>query len=611
MSKEKKKKKFSWSALKESTRLFKYLRPYRYIFSIGLVMLFLSSVMTLIIMRLLGQLAGNGIANEQQQSGSDIFERLNIDINWGSIEAVLYILIVLLILQGLISFFRVYIFAYVTEKMMLTLRNDTYQHLIAMPMQFFNESRVGDLNSRISSDITTIQETLMTTLAELIRQTIIIVFGIGALVYFSPQLTLVMLAAVPVIMVVAVVFGRFIKRLGKETQNKVAESNVIVQETLSGISNVKSFVNEFYELARFGSSAADIRKYAMKGAIWRGLFSMFIIVFVFGAIILVIWQAAELMQKGELNSDLFFTFLLITGLVAGSIGGLASQLGALQRGIGSIENVMDIIDREGEDINLHEKPVVKNKIEGEIRFENVNFHYSSRKDIPVLKNVSFKINPGDQIALVGPSGSGKSTLASLLLRFYDPVSGQIFYDNKPAEDYELSELRSQIAIVPQEVILFGGTIRENIAYGKTDATAEEIEHAAKQANALEFINGFPEKMETLVGDRGIQLSGGQRQRIAIARAVLKNPSLLILDEATSSLDSESERLVQDALEKLMKGRTSVVIAHRLSTVKDATRILVINQGELVEEGTHHELLKKENGLYKHLSDLQFANNPTE
>jgi len=570
-------------------------------------LLFLSSLMTLVIMRLLGQLAGNGIDQKQEAAQPGVLKSLNIDIEWGSIEGVLSVLIVLLLLQGTISFFRVYIFAQVTEKMMLTLRKETYQHLISMPMQFFNESRVGDLNSRISSDITAIQETLTTTLAELIRQTIIIVFGIAALVYFSPQLTMVMLASVPVIMIVAVVFGRYIKKLGKETQNKVAESNVIVQETLSGISNVKSFVNEFYELTRFGNSAAQIRKFAMKGAIWRGFFSMFIIVFVFGAIITVIWQAAKLMQQGELDSDLFFTFLLITGLVGGSIGGLASQLGSLQKGIGSIENVLDIIEREGEAVTLDRSPEVKRKLAGKIKFDKVQFHYASRKDVEVLKNVSFSIESGEQIALVGPSGSGKSTLASLLLRFYEPIEGTIYYDGQPANEYELAELRSQIAIVPQEVILFAGSIRENIAYGKPEASEQEIEKAAKQANALGFINDFPEGMETVVGDRGIQLSGGQRQRIAIARAVLKDPAILILDEATSSLDSESERLVQEALDRLMEDRTSVVIAHRLSTVKNATRILVLNKGVLEEEGTHDELIANEEGLYKRLSDLQFQN----
>jgi ABC-type multidrug transport system fused ATPase/permease subunit len=603
----KKRKMISMSALKESMRIFKYLRPYRFVFSIGLVLLFLSSLMTLVIMRLLGQLAGNGIDQKQEAAQPGVLKSLNIDIEWGSIEGVLSVLIVLLLLQGTISFFRVYIFAQVTEKMMLTLRKETYQHLISMPMQFFNESRVGDLNSRISSDITAIQETLTTTLAELIRQTIIIVFGIAALVYFSPQLTMVMLASVPVIMIVAVVFGRYIKKLGKETQNKVAESNVIVQETLSGISNVKSFVNEFYELTRFGNSAAQIRKFAMKGAIWRGFFSMFIIVFVFGAIITVIWQAAKLMQQGELDSDLFFTFLLITGLVGGSIGGLASQLGSLQKGIGSIENVLDIIEREGEAVTLDRSPEVKRKLAGKIKFDKVQFHYASRKDVEVLKNVSFSIESGEQIALVGPSGSGKSTLASLLLRFYEPIEGTIYYDGQPANEYELAELRSQIAIVPQEVILFAGSIRENIAYGKPEASEQEIEKAAKQANALGFINDFPEGMETVVGDRGIQLSGGQRQRIAIARAVLKDPAILILDEATSSLDSESERLVQEALDRLMEDRTSVVIAHRLSTVKNATRILVLNKGVLEEEGTHDELIANEEGLYKRLSDLQFQN----
>jgi ABC-type multidrug transport system fused ATPase/permease subunit len=491
--------------------------------------------------------------------------------------------------------------------MMLALRNDTYQQLIRMPMQFFNEMRVGDLNSRISSDITTIQETFTTTIAEFIRQVIIIVFGVAFLFFFSAKLTLFMLATIPVIVIAAVVFGRFIRKLGKETQDRISESNVIVQETLSGINAVKSFANESYEALRYGKSAELILKYGMKSAIWRGVFSTFIIIFLFGAIAFVIWQGALLLQSGELSSSLFISFLLYTAMIGGSFGGLAAQYASVQRGIGAIEKVMDLLESEREKIELNQTVEPLN-LQGNIQFEDVSFHYASRADIRVLDHLSFTVKSGQQIALVGPSGAGKSTVVSMLLRFYEPVEGRVLIDGQDYRNFSLNSLRNEMAIVPQDVMLFGGSIAENIAYGKPGASDEEIREAAQQANALKFIEEFPDGMQTIVGERGIQLSGGQRQRIAIARAVLRNPRILILDEATSSLDSESERLVQDALENLMKGRTSIVIAHRLSTIRKSDLILVLEKGRLKEAGSHQELIERPDGLYRHLSELQFELN---
>jgi ABC-type multidrug transport system fused ATPase/permease subunit len=318
----------------------------------------------------------------------------------------------------------------------------------------------------------------------------------------------------------------------------------------------------------------------------------------------VIWQAAKLMEAGEMTNGDLTTFLFYTIFVGASIGGAADLYSRLQKGVGSTEDLMDIFEETPETISINKKPEKIKNLKGEIKFENVAFHYASRPDMEVLKNISFSVNQGERVALVGQSGAGKSSLASLILRFYDPVSGSIKLDNKPLSEYKLSELRNEMAIVPQEVILFGGNIQENIAYGKPDATLEEIKEAAKKANALGFIESFPEGFETIVGERGIQLSGGQRQRIAIARAVLKNPTILILDEATSSLDSESEKLVQDALDELMKGRTSIVIAHRLSTIRKANQILVMKNGEIIERGTHQELIELKNGAYKNLNDLQ-------
>jgi len=590
------------AAIKRSLRIFRYLRPQRTAFFIGIAMLFLSSVFTLVITRLLGQLAGIGVQGASLP-GAEMMGLGGFNWDIGSTSSVVTLLFILLLVQGAISFARVWLFARVTENAMLTLRQNTFETIIRMPMQFFNESRVGDLSSRISADITTIQETITLTLAEFVRQLIIIVVGIGALVIFSWKLTLIMLGSVPVMMVVAVIFGKFIRTLSKKTQDKVAESNVIVTESLTGIAGVKAFANEFFEVGRYVRSISDIRAFAMTGAVWRGLFGTFIIVFVFGALALVIWQGAELMNAGELDSKIFFTFLLFTGLVAGSIGGIASQFGSLQRGLGAIENVMDILDYTTESISLtpsaDELP-----LRGDITFDSVGFHYDSRPDVQVLRDVSFSVPAGSRLALVGPSGSGKSTLASLVLRFYEPHSGTILIDGRPAGDYALSALRHRMALVPQEVLLFGGTIRDNIAYGRPTATEEDILTAARRANALEFILKFPDGLDTVVGERGVKLSGGQRQRIAIARAILKDPAILILDEATSSLDSESERLVQSALEELMRGRTSIVIAHRLSTIRTADLILVLSDGLIRERGTHDTLMAIEGGIYRNLVELQ-------
>lgn len=600
-----KKARLSKESFKSALRILSYLKPHRFAFFIGIVIITISSALTLLVTRLWGQLGGVGTQSPQEEK---IQEYFNVEIDMHDLKSIALLIFIVLLVQAVMSFGRVYMFADITEKIMLKLRKDTYTRLVRMPMQYFNEQRVGDLNSRISSDITSIQDVFTTTLVELFRQFIIIIGGILALLYFSPTLTFIMLGTLPVMIVVAVVFGRFIRKLSKKTQDKVAESNVIVQETFTGIINVKSFANEAFEILRYVGSITQIKQYAMKGAIWRGAFSSFIIVFIFGAITLIIWQGSELAEEGVLNPDQFFAFLLMTGLVAGSIGGLASQFGTLQKGIGAIENVMDILELEPEGIEVDESASLKiqnkERLSGAIRFKDLSFEYASRKDITVLRNVSFNIEAGQQVALVGSSGSGKSTLASLVLRLYDPSEGAILMDGKDAREYDLTYLRSHMAYVPQEVILFGGSIRENIAYGDPDADEKAILVAAQQANAMEFIDQFPDGLETIVGERGIQLSGGQRQRIAIARAVLKNPRILILDEATSALDSESERLVQDALDKLMQGRTSLVIAHRLSTIRKADNIIVLEQGEVKEMGTHDELMQVESGVYRHLSELQ-------
>jgi ABC-type multidrug transport system fused ATPase/permease subunit len=487
---------------------------------------------------------------------------------------------------------------------MLELRSAAYKKMISKSMDFYHSSKVGDLVTRISSDVSTVQETLTITLAEFIRQTVIIVFGVGCLVAFSWELTLVMLSSLPVIMIVMVFFGKFIKRLGKETQDKVAESGNIVNESLMGIVNVKSYANEWLEWKKFRASVENIKAFGMRGAIWRGMFGTFIIIFLFGALGLVIGWGSYLHQKGELPAEVLPQFIMLTGLVAGSIGGLAAQLGALQRGIGVIETIMKLIDSEDEGVSFDEPKSETQILDTALSFENVVFYYPTRPDVTVLKSISFHLNAGEKLALVGQSGSGKSTIAALILRFFDPISGQIKWGDQLATDLDKSFIRSQMAFVPQEVILFGGTIRENILYGKPHADEETLNQVVKDANVLEFITQFPEGLDTLVGERGVQLSGGQRQRIAIARAMIRNPKILILDEATSALDTSSERQVQEALDKLMKGRTSIVIAHRLSTVKDCDQVLVLDKGEVKEMGHPNQLLQDPHSLYGKMLNMQ-------
>lgn len=522
--------------------------------------------------------------------------------NLSNLNALVALLFIVFAAQSLFSFLRIYFGTIVVEGALRDLRNDAYQRLIAMPMDFYNRNKVGELTSRINSDVQLLQETLSITFTEFVRQSIIVVIGIFILAFVSIKLALIMLATIPVVALVAVFFGRFIKKLSKTVQDRVAESSQVVEESLTGIVNVKSFSNEFTELFRYKKHTAEVHKLSLKNAVWRGMFVSFIIFFMFGAITFLAWQGVSMMNNREITGAELGTFIMTTILMGVSFGSIPELFAKIQRTIGGTEKLMDLMDMQPESVTLMEHSPSRG-LSGKIEFKNLQFSYSTRSDIEVLKKVNFKIEPGEQIALVGGSGSGKSTVISLLLQFYHNYTGHILYDDRDAKEYDLSFLRNQMALVPQEVILFSGTIRENIAYGKPGATEEEIKRAAIQANALDFIESFPEGLNTLVGDRGIQLSGGQKQRIAIARAVLKNPVILLLDEATSSLDSESERVVQDALDKLMKNRTTVVVAHRLSTIRNANHIFVFDQGTIIEKGSHNELMTL-NGRYAKLYHMQ-------
>ncbi len=578
---------------KKGARLFDYLGKQKWTFAIGLIFLVLSAGVGLLFPMMSGKMFGMlGASNKTQ-----MIENLKKLDNIG------FTLLLILVVQGFFSFGRVFMFTRVTESLLESLRNKAFERLIKKPMSFFSKNQSGELSSRLATDLNVISEAFTMNIAEVIRQSIV---GIGGLIIIMTSTNFAVskwfLIIIPPLSVLAILFARKIRNYSKQFQDKIADANVIVSESITGITNVKSFTNEAYEINRYEKQTSDIKRFGLLYGTFRGAFFAFVITCIFGAIFFMLYKMLQLNAQGIISGEEFGKFMMLALFVSGSLGGLPEQIASIQRALGATDRVFEIIDEDVENVLAQNQIAIQPH--GKIELQKINFSYPSRENFEVLKDISFTANAGETVALVGSSGSGKSTIANLILRFYNPIKGQILFDGQNIDEIDLTLLRQQIAYVPQEVILFAGTIAENIAYGKVGATQQEIEEAAKKANAFDFINTFPEKWNTLVGERGIQLSGGQRQRIAIARAVLKNPAILILDEATSSLDSESEGLVQDALDKLMQGRTSIVIAHRLSTIKEANKIVVLHQGVIVEEGTHQELLEIENGFYVKLSKMQ-------
>ncbi|MBK9509011.1 MAG: ATP-binding cassette domain-containing protein [Cytophagaceae bacterium] len=586
------KRKISKDGFKKALSLFKFMLPYKKTYIIGMVFLVLSTLTTMAFPLLIGEMT-------KVMEGKSAFTINQVAIYFGAI----------LLAQGIFSFFRVYFFAIVSEKTAADLRKILFDKFIKAPITFFENNRVGDLMSRLTSDVSAVQNVLSTTLAEFFRQIATLVIGITMLIYISWKLTLFMLATFPIIVIAALVFGKYIRVLSRKVQDRLAEANTIVEESLQSISIVKAFTNERLESKRFGKSIDETVRLALKTANLRGGFISFFIIGLFGGIVLVIWYGGNLVIEKEILISQLITFLTLTIFIGGSMSGLGDLYAQLQRTVGASERILEILS-EKDEVNLEKQPL-PNPISGNISFENVKFRYPSRTDIEVLKGLNINIASGKKIALVGPSGAGKSTIVQLLMKLYNLADGKIKIDGQDIAAQDVSYLRQNIAIVPQEVILFGGTILENIAYGKPDASQQEIEDAAQRANAVEFIDKFPEKYETVVGERGVKLSGGQRQRIAIARAILKDPKILILDEATSALDSESEKLVQDALNELMKGRTTIIIAHRLATIRNVDQIYVIKDGEIAETGSHDDLMTDRNGIYSNLVKMQYDLEPLD
>lgn len=574
-------------------KVFRYIKPQIGYFIAGMLLLVFGSLIFMLVMGIPGEMTNIATGKPKWEHGMTIKDLGKI-------------LIVLLIVQGAFSYFRTVFFTIVAERSMANLRKDLYNNIISQSITFYEQRRVGELTSRITADVEQLQSAFSITLAEFLRQVVILISGIAIIAYWTPKLALVMLATFPVIVIAAMFFGRHIRRLSKERQDKLAETNTIVEETLQSFQVVKSFANEWYESVRYGKAVDNVVKISLKFAKIRGLFFSFIITVLFGGIFFILYRGALMVEAGTMESGDLFSFIIYTGILGGAIASFGTLYATLASAVGATERVQSMLDSTPE-VYINDSEKHKDlSLSGDINYKDVHFSYPTRTEMEILKGINLTIKEGEKVALVGQSGSGKSTIVSLLMNFYPLDSGEITIGGQSIDKYNISHLRQNVGIVPQEVILFGGTIKENILYGNPKATDAQLIDAAKKSNCLEFIESFPDGFDTVVGERGIKLSGGQRQRVAIARAILKDPRILLLDEATSSLDAESERLVQEALDILMEGRTSIIIAHRLATIRDVDQIYVLENGHIIEEGTHDELIQVEDGAYNSLAKLQFS-----
>ena len=568
-------------------RLISYARRYKLRLTLALASLIIAGLLGLIYPKLVGDITDAGLIQKDAV-------RLN---------RLAAILMGLFVCQAVFSFFRSYLLSYTGEKIIADVRNEVYAHLVSLPFSFFSGRRVGELTSRLASDVGVIQNVATGAIMELLRVATVLVGGVAIISFRSPRLTLIMLAIVPLITISGRIYGRYIRKLSTHVQDKLAEASSVLQESLSSIRIVQSFVRENYERSRYAEQIQNAFLLAVKRALANGGFIAFVVIVMYGGIVVVFWAGSRMVVGGDMTAGDLISFALYTFAIGGAIGGLSELYGSFQSAIGATKRVFEILDTKPEIADAPNAKPLRN-FRGQVEFVNVSFSYPDERSVEVLQGVNLEAREGEVIALVGHSGGGKSTLASLIPRFYDVTAGAVLVDGHDVRTVSLSDLRGAIGVVPQETTLFSGTIGENIAYGRLGALPEEIVEAARAAHAHEFISAFPDGYDTFVGEKGVRLSGGQRQRIAIARVLLKDPAILILDEATSSLDSESENLIREALKSLMQGRTSFVIAHRLSTIRHADRILVIENGRIVEQGPHDELLIR-GGVYTQLYEIQF------
>ncbi|MDB6073008.1 MAG: lipid ABC-type exporter, ATP-binding/permease protein MsbA [Verrucomicrobiaceae bacterium] len=579
------------TAKKDAAFFLEYLKPHYGVFIPALLAIVVSGGLMLAFVHTLGDVMAPAVAG---QTGPVLMEHVGARV---------LLLIGLAAAMAFIAFWRILLFAKASERALATLRMQTYSRIIRLPMSTLNVRRTGELASRLANDVESMRDTLVLTIPMLLRHTIVLVGSVIMVFTMSAKLALFMMATIPVVITLIAIFGSRIRKRTRKAQDKLAASQVIVDESLQSIVSVKAFANERFEISRYNSTLGGFVDAALSAALPRASFIAFIIFSFSTAISLVLWFALHMVAHGEMEMGKLVKFFFFSGTVGASFMQFPELIAQLQRTLGATDRVREILKDEATEPD-DETP--SPRLHGDIEMRGVEFAYPTRPDTIVLRDFSFSVKAGQRIALVGPSGSGKSTTVSLLFRFYDPQKGEILLDGKPITNLPLHGLRRNFALVPQEVLLFGGTIKENIAYGRPGATDTEIEEAARQANAEEFVLRQPDGYQTIVGERGTQLSGGQRQRIAIARAILADPAILILDEATSSLDAESERLVQDALDKLMQNSTSIIIAHRLSTVRTADQILVMSGGAIIERGTHEELMAAGHSLYATLAKLQLG-----
>ena len=572
--------------VRQLTKLFGLLRPYRAWLAVAIVGVVIGAALGLVFPRIMGGLVDTAIGETGTTS---------------ALDRIALLLFVVFLVQAAFNYLRIYALAVVGEGVVADLRRSVYDRIVRLPVPFFDGRRTGEITSRLTSDAVVVQSTVSSSAAQALSQGITLIGGVILLVVISPVLSLTVLTFLPVVIIAAAFFGRRLRRISTSFQDEIAEANALAEESIASIRVIKWFTAEDDVAARYDSVIRDSYTIALRRARLRALFVPFVTFVALGTLAVVLWVGGRLVLSGDLTPGQLVSFLLYTLIVAGAIGSFTGLYSEVQEALGASQRIFELLD-EPVEVPIQAAPVVPAVREGSVLFDAVSFSYPGR-DIEVLSAVELAIASGETVAVVGPSGAGKSTLTQLIPRFYDASSGEVLIDGVDVRSQDLALLRTGMAAVPQEVLLFSGTIAENLQVGRPGADESELITAAETANAHDFIAAFPDGYETVVGERGVQLSGGQRQRIAIARAVLADPRILILDEATSSLDADSEALVQDALDRLMQDRTTIVVAHRLSTVRAADRIVVLAAGSIVEEGTHDELVAA-GGLYTELSARQ-------